>query len=335
MWRGLRYAFFGLIGLLALGTVLVIAEADPQPVPATVSRDPSLPRLEVAGVTLHAQRFGPDEAPAVVVLHGGPGADHRSLLPLRALAPGYHVVFYDQRGAGLSERAADPALTLEGHLEELDGVLRAVSPDKPAVLIGHSWGATLATAYLGRHPDRVTKAVLIEPGFLDAAGLAAWEDRAGGLIRGMLLSPAGLFDMGVTVAEAMMLDGPDADALQDYVTGHMVMRFADHPDTPYHCPGAPYDSPAWRFGARTQAALPASATPADLDAVAGAAGDWDGAALFLTGGCNDWIGTPLQTRHMAFFRDARLVEVPGAGHDVVDDRPEAALAAIRGFLDSG
>jgi proline iminopeptidase len=136
---------------------------------ATVTDDPLLPAREVLGIRLHAQEVGPEAGEAVIVLHGGPGGDYRSLLRLAALADDrFRVVFYDQRGAGLSERVPDTDLTLEGHLNELDAIMSALSPDAPVVLIGHSWGAMLASAYLGRHPHRVASAVLIEPGFLSA-----------------------------------------------------------------------------------------------------------------------------------------------------------------------
>ena len=82
-------------------------------VPKTVDEDPALPRIEVAGTLLHAEAFGDPTAPTVMVLHGGPGGDYRSLLPLRALADdGYRVVFWDQRGAGLSQRHDASTYTL-------------------------------------------------------------------------------------------------------------------------------------------------------------------------------------------------------------------------------
>src|SRR5262245_39567974 len=72
-------------------------------VPKTVDEDPSLPSLEISGTRLHLETFGTPGNPVVIVLHGGPGADYRSLLPLSALADdGFFVVFWDQRGTGLS-----------------------------------------------------------------------------------------------------------------------------------------------------------------------------------------------------------------------------------------
>ena len=43
--------------------------------------------------------YGPEGAPRLLVLHGGPGASHEYLLPqLLDLADSYELVFYDQRG---------------------------------------------------------------------------------------------------------------------------------------------------------------------------------------------------------------------------------------------
>src|SRR5688572_21844331 len=55
-------------------------------VPKTVQEDPALPRIEVNGTLLHAEMYGDPGAPAVVVLHGGPGGDYRHMLGLKALA---------------------------------------------------------------------------------------------------------------------------------------------------------------------------------------------------------------------------------------------------------
>ena len=72
-----------LIAPLLAGSALAFAvrpwitSAPPQ-VPATVVDDPSLSRLESDGVQLHGRVTGASSTPFVVVLHGGPGGDHRS-----------------------------------------------------------------------------------------------------------------------------------------------------------------------------------------------------------------------------------------------------------------
>ena len=321
------------LGLLVLALVLAAAglwvgTRGDYPVAATVTDAPALPAFDLLGYRLHGEAYGPEGGPVIIVLHGGPGGDYRSLLPLAALGEdGYRVQFYDQRGAGLSERVPDSALTLDSHLEELDALADSLSPDAPVTLIGHSWGAMLASAYLGHAPTRVDRAVLIEPGFLSADEAEAFQAE----MQSYLRDPGGIWEMLVTGFRASHVSGPDADAANDYLIGQMVEWFAAHPDNPYHCPGSAWDSPAWRYGAASGQAVQAQATRADLDRLGDAAG-FAGPVLLMSGACDTWIGPPLQEKHLALYADASHVVIADAGHDVIDDQPAAALAAIRGFL---
>ena len=323
----LKWLLGGIAVAIALVITLFVATRGDWAVPALVTQDSSLPAEEIAGVRLHLRiEEGPPDAPTLIVLHGGAGGDFRSLLALEALADTYRIVFYDQRGAGLSERVAADRLTLDGYLEELDAVIARMSPDRPVVLIGHSWGAMLATAYLGAHPGRVSGAVLIEPGYLDAAGMAAWNARAAAYMSG----PGYLWQSILNGFRAAHVTGPDEEAGDDFLIGRMVGVFADHPENPYHC-GAGYTAPTWRFGARAST-IWRGAAPSDADRIAiGTA--YDGPVLILAGECNHWTGPPLQTRHAARFPNAALGIVPDAGHDVVWDNPDAAIDAIAQFLD--
>jgi proline iminopeptidase len=315
--------------LVALILALLVGTRGEYPVATLVTEDGTLPSQEIDGIRLHVRvEDGPPDAPTIVVLHGGAGGDFRSLLALTALSDTHGVVFYDQRGAGLSERVSADRLTLDGYLAELDAIIAMVSPDQPVVLIGHSWGAMLASAYIGAHPDRVERAILVEPGYLDAEGKAAWERRAA-----QYMSGAGyLWQAILNGFRAAHVSAPDDYASEDFLIGRMVGVFANHPENPYHC-GEGYTAPNWRFGSLASA-LWRDAPEADLDRIAlGTA--FPGAVLLLAGGCNDWTGPPLQSRHAALFADAELQVIPEAGHDVIWDNPGVAVPVIRAFLDEG
>ncbi len=236
------------------------------------------------------------------------------------------MVFYDQRGAGLSERVSAQHLTLNGYLDELEGVIALVSPQMPPILIGHSWGAMLATAYLGRHPDGVQAAVLIEPGYLDADGHEAWQARSKAYLSGADYWREAI----LTGFRAQHVDGPDAEAKDDFLIGQMVCVFTNHPTNPYHC-GDGYTAPNWRFGAASSRAWE-KPPKADLALISAGARAYKKPTLFLAGRCNDWIGPTLQARHRALFQNAELATIPDAGHDVVWDTPSASLDRIRSFL---
>ena len=105
-------------------------------VPPTVDEDPALPRvlLSVAGRTraVHLRTFGDPANPTVLFLHGSL-SDHRSFLPFRVLADRFHVVLWDQRGNGLSERITAGEYGWDSVVEEIDAVKALVSPDRPFV----------------------------------------------------------------------------------------------------------------------------------------------------------------------------------------------------------
>ncbi len=140
-----------LIGFAAL----FVATSGEHAVPSTVVDDATLPAIEINGLRLHAEVQGPPDAPVTIVLHGGPGGDYVGLLPLKALADKHRVVFYDQRGAGLSQRVPAETLMLDTYIQELAGVIAHYSPNRSVTLIGHSWGAMLASAYMAPIPSRL------------------------------------------------------------------------------------------------------------------------------------------------------------------------------------
>ena len=169
---------------LALGSAACMnPDAPGNLVPATVEDDPSLARIEVNGTTLHAEAYGDPTAPMIMMLHGGPGSDYRSLQPYRVLADdGYYVVFWDHRGAGLSKRHDPSSYDLDQYLEDLRQVIEhySSSSTQPIVFIGHSWGAMYATWFIdvyGDYGGRVAGAVLSEPGAFTKAGLEDYLDR--------------------------------------------------------------------------------------------------------------------------------------------------------------
>ncbi|MGJ5895000.1 alpha/beta fold hydrolase [Streptomyces niveiscabiei] len=112
----------------------------------------------------------------VIVLHGGPGTPGDGPDPMdRILAGrGYDVYAYDQLGAGRSTRLEDPTgYTVARQVADLEAVRKKIGAEK-VVLMGASWGATLAAEYLAEHPGHVERMVLTSPGVLWAP---AWKDR--------------------------------------------------------------------------------------------------------------------------------------------------------------
>ena len=109
----------------------------------------------------------------VIFLHGGPGnggITQAITVADRALQQKYAFVYWDQRGSGTSEGNADPATFTTGQFVEdlgqlVDLVIAQYHPAK-LILLGHSWGGALGTAYLieGRNKDRIRGWIEVDGG---------------------------------------------------------------------------------------------------------------------------------------------------------------------------
>jgi proline iminopeptidase len=100
---------------------------------------------------LYWARYGKPGAPKLVVLHGGPGADHCYLLPqMLHLGERYDLLFYDQRGGGRSKSDARIPVTWQAHVEDLAALIAEFSLE-PLSIVGYSWGAMLALLYTIEH----------------------------------------------------------------------------------------------------------------------------------------------------------------------------------------
>lgn len=319
----------GAIGAFILAALgLYFATSGQYAVPATVVYNASLPQIEINGVRLHAETYGDPSNPVIIVLHGGPGGDFRSQLGAKSLADDNFVVFYDQRGAGLSERVPAEELTVPNYMAELDAVIDRYSPDRPVTLLGHSWGAMLATAYLGKAPEKVARAILLEPGFFTAEEMQDWTKEAKPYMSG-----AGFYGKAAIIAfQSLHVSGPDPSASQDYMMSEIIYEFVNHPENPYHCPGEDFDAPAWRFGATASQAAGKTGA-AEVDLIAQGAESYPGPVLLLASACNDWLGEDAQRVHLGFFQNAELSIVPNSGHDLIWDNPDQTLPLIRSFLD--
>jgi proline iminopeptidase len=104
----------------------------------------------------------------LVLMHGGPGLDHTSLLALRPCADQFTLIFYDHRCNGRSEGAEVSSMTWENLTADADALRQALGFDRWAVL-GHSFGGMVALEYALRYPQSLSHLLL-----MDTGGDARW-----------------------------------------------------------------------------------------------------------------------------------------------------------------
>ena len=112
------------------------------------------------GHTLYVAQYGQPDGPAAVVLHGGPGSGTQpSVLDWFDLNR-QRVVLFDQRGAGRSGPHGEIANNDSARLVADIEMLRTSLNIQRWMVVGGSWGATLALLYAGQHSERVNGLVL-------------------------------------------------------------------------------------------------------------------------------------------------------------------------------
>ena len=276
-------------------------------------------------VPLYWARYG-SGAP-VLVLHGGPGAEHDYLLPqmLGIAAPGRSLVFYDQRGGGRSKTDDRTPITWRTQVADMALVARELELDdgRGLTVVGYSWGALLGMLYAieaaaGRVSPAVRRIVLIDPAPVTRAFRERFEQefaarQSGPLVRQLRdeLNASGLRE-----------SDPEAYRQRSFelsVAGY----FAD--------PRRAHDLTPFRVVGRVQQSIWESlgdfdlTEPGQLDSVR--------APALIVHGRQDPI--PLESSQAAAEAlECELVVLEDCGHVPYVEQPEPLFRAIDSFLES-
>lgn len=122
--------------------------------------------VPVRGGELAVGVWGPDDAPAVLAIHGVTSS-HTTWLSLAEALPDIRILAPDLRGRGRSNALPGP-WGMPSHADDMKALLEAfgVGPAglTPVVVLGHSMGAFVAATMARRHPEAVSELVLVDGG---------------------------------------------------------------------------------------------------------------------------------------------------------------------------
>ncbi len=112
------------------------------------------------GHWIYVEEVGRRDGVPVLFLHGGPGSGaqhaHRNLFDPERM----HALLFDQRGAGRSHPYLSTKANATNHLiADMEHIREHFGIEK-WLLVGGSWGSTLALAYAERYPEYVSGMVL-------------------------------------------------------------------------------------------------------------------------------------------------------------------------------
>jgi pimeloyl-ACP methyl ester carboxylesterase len=279
----------------------------------------------------------------IVFLHGGPGGYiYNSTIETmgRFAALGHDVYLYDQIGSGLSDRRPRPKdYSVEGHLADLHEIITRHLRARRVILIGQSYGGLLVAHFLSRHAELVERAVLTSPGALEPPPVGPdgkdLRARQYPLPPNVRFRPAQQpekgsfpFDLGIRAvasAVAATMDrklAPDAEAdgmLNDFAVGYTVSVVCDPRHVQPEEGGLGFYAHLW---SNWYGGLP-DPRPALRKVQA--------PVLVLQGEC-DFIPYSRAYEYVDLLPHGVYRFVPGAGHEIWWDEPEAFVREVSGFL---
>jgi len=268
-------------------------------------------------VPLYWVRYGePGETP-LLVLHGGPGADHGYLLPqMLRLAAGREVTFYDQRGGGRSRTEDREPVGWRDHVADLSLIASELVP-RPFNLLGYSWGGLLALLYLLDAPGapRPERVVLVDPAPMSRRYRAQFEAE----FARRLAAPEIRALRDELAASGLRERDPERYRKRLFELG-VAAYFAD--------PSRAHDLTPFRVVARVQ------------DSVWDSLGDYDllprlnevRLPVLIIHGRQDPIPLDSSERASRALPNAHLVTLEDCGHVPYVESPDALFSTIDAFL---
>jgi proline iminopeptidase len=161
------------------------------PFPSSLLNFFKMPLINVRGVD-HYYEWLPKpvpsrEKPVMVFIHGWGGSSRYWQSTAKALSDSFDCLVYDLRGFGQSRLPQDPIdllYQMEDYAEDLAVLLDALQLSR-IYIHAHSMGASPATLFLNRYPERVERAILTCTGVFeyDERSFAAFHKFGGYVVK--------------------------------------------------------------------------------------------------------------------------------------------------------
>ena len=259
------------------------------------------------------------ERPTLLMLHGGPGFDHSIYKPaFSALADIAQVVYLDHRGNGRSDPGARETWTLAQWADDVRGFCDAVGIERPIVL-GVSFGGTVAIAYATRYPEHPAKLILVST---EGAGRTHLDRRVA------LFERFGGPEVGALARRRFLEGDTDPATLEEWMRRAFPL-YTRKPRDPAVGQRAVLRPEVTHWFTRAGGEAHTFDFLPQLSRVR--------CPTLLLGGEDDPM-TPVECQaDIASALPAHLVRFErfaGCGHGVVGDAPERAMATIRAFITS-
>ena len=193
------------------------------------------------GISLNLAE-GPKNGPLFVLLHGFTNRWQVYLPILPSLIDSWHVVAFDHRGHGSSDRAPG-GYTAAGFYADAEAVLAHFGAE-PAILLGHSMGGSMALHLAQNHPEKVRAVITGDTSLNLAIHIAVMNSRRNTKLFGLRRKLAGrpvdeLIRRGLPPEQAEEMSQLDPAVMDYHAEGRVAGFFADIEDVDFariRCP---------------------------------------------------------------------------------------------------
>ena len=272
---------------------------------------------------LHYVDWGNEDAPPLLLVHGGQDHCRNWDWVAEELRRDYHIIAPDLRGHGDSAWAADGNYTMAGYVADLAQLIHQQKL-APATIIAHSLGGNIALRYAGIYPENVKKLVAIEglgpsPRSQAKREAIAVEERMRTWIEERRTMSARTPRRYPSIEEAFARMQEQNKHLSPAQARHLTEQgVIQNEDGTY----------SWKFDNYVRGWPPVDMTYREVESL------WERITCptLLVYGRESWASNPADDGRIKFFRNARVASFEGAGHWVQHDRLEGFLSEVRGFL---
>lgn len=272
---------------------------------------------------LHYVDWGNEDAPPMLLVHGGRDHCRNWDWVAEALRGDYHIIAPDLRGHGDSQWMVGGSYNQIDYVYDIAQLVRQTGM-RDATIIGHSLGGSISLLYSGLYPETVRRLVSIEgmgppPAMVEqrleqpiADRLHLWMDELRKLSGRIPRRYASLED----AYERMQTENPH---LTEEQARHLTIHGSNQNEDGTY---------SWKFDNYVRSFSPVGLDFEQQHEL------WSRITCptLLIRGTESWASDPEKDGRATHFQDARVVNVEKAGHWVHHDRLDEFLAIIREFL---
>lgn len=272
---------------------------------------------------LHYVDWGNNDAPPLLLLHGGRDHCRNWDWVANALRDKYHIIAPDLRGHGDSGWITSGSYI---HMDFIYDIAQLIHQQgmAPLRIIGHSFGGSLALRYTSLYPDNVVKLVAIEglgpsPDVIEKMVATPYDDRMRKWIDDLRQASGRTPRRYKTMEDAIARMQEENPHLREDQARHLTIHgISQNEDGTY----------TWKFDNYFRIFTP---LPMQFDSVTEG---WNNITCptLLMRGEESWASDPVKDGRIKYFKKAELANFAEAGHWVHHDQLDKFLDRVTDFL---